>query len=361
MKIVSIGLYNPIPINSGADSYVYSLLNSISKNNETIHYYFYDLKCQKGRFPRVINFQTKYMETRIFKNIYKNKLPKIIQLVRPDLLVDKFYTSNIQADIVICDDATYLVAKYVSRINNAPLILVKHDILWKKLKSDGSIVYFPVMVYEESIFKKVDVITTISKKDCQYAIQKIGENDKNKVFYIPPVTDLEVFKPTGPRYDFGCNKFNLLFYGSLDRKMNIDALEFIKYNLIPALKMKNLLEKVRINIFGSGSPPAYLDIEQDEDINYLGVIEDPGYYVRGADLAIVPLKNIGGVKIRLLEILLCGKPIIATPAAVFGLPDEIREMIYVENDEPDLFPIIIFGVGLCAILAITTIIRRKRK
>jgi glycosyltransferase involved in cell wall biosynthesis len=335
--IVSIGIYNPIPINSGSDAYIYSLLNPIGKKYDVIHYYYSKLKSQKGRYPVQLSFQTKYVESKKSQKSSKDNLPKSVQLARLDLLFDKSFVSKIDADFVICDDITYPTGKYISKINKAPLILVKHDILWKKFKSDKSFVFFPIMIYENFILKRVDAITTISMNDYQYVIKHIGPNN---VYYIPPFIDLDVYNPRGLHHNFGNDKFNLLFFGSLDRKMNIDALKFIKYDLIPLLQKENLLERVRINIFGSGIPPKNLKIEQDKNLNFLGVVDDPGYYIRGVDLVLVPLNNIGGIKIRLLEVLSCGKSILATPEAVIGLPDDIKGMIYVENDAKGFVKII---------------------
>lgn len=337
MKVVSIGLYNPIPVNTGSDSYICYLLNSIGKNNEIIHYYCSNLKSNKGRFPTIINFQTEYLKSNLFQKISQEKLPKLLQLGRPDLLVDRSFISKIKADVVLCDTITYRIAKYISRKNNSPLILIEHDILWKKLKSDGSKFYVPMMIYEKLIFKRADAVTTISMKDYQYAVQHA---EKNIVHYIPPGLDLDVFKSNGPSYAFGEDKFNLLFYGSLDRPMNIEALKFIKHKLIPLMQKEHLLEKIRVNIFGSGTPPKSLQLEQDKNINYLGVVEDPGVYIRGADIVIVPVRNLGGTKIRVLEALFCGKPVIVMPEAAYGLPDELKDFVYVEKDENGFLSII---------------------
>ena len=81
--------------------------------------------------------------------------------------------------------------------------------MWKKLKSDGSKFYSPIKIYEKSIFKKADAVTTISMEDYQYAVKYV---DKNLVHYLPPGVDTEVYKPEGSSYDFGDDKYNLLFY-----------------------------------------------------------------------------------------------------------------------------------------------------
>jgi len=337
MKIVSVGLYNPIPVNTGSDSYICYLLNSIGKKNEITHYYCSKLKSDQGRFPTKTNFQTKYLKSKLIEKNSRFKIPKIAQLVRPDLLIDRSFIFKIKADIVICDTITYHIAKYISRKNKSPLILIKHDIVWKKLKSDGSKFYIPMMIYEKLIFRKANAITTISMKDYQYAVKYV---DKNLVHYLPPGVDTEVYKPEGSSYDFGDDKYNLLFYGSLDRPMNIEALKFIKHKLIPQMQKEGLLDKIRINIFGSGAPPKYLNLKHDKNINYLGVVEDPGEYIRGADLVIVPVRNIGGTKIRVLEALFCRKPVIITPESAYGLPSEVKESVYVEQDEKGFLEVI---------------------
>ena len=180
-------------------------------------------------------------------------------------------------------------------------------------------------IYEHYIMKHVDAIIVLSPRDYEYVKSNFPGK---KLFYIPPVVDTTIFRSDGPTYDFGEDKFNLLFYGSLDREQNIEGLKYIITSLIPALKQSGLMSHVRMNIFGSGIPPEELMLESNPDINYLGQVENPGEYVRGADLVLVPLKNSGGMKIRLLESIACGKTIVATPEAKAGLPEGLAEYVH---------------------------------
>jgi len=231
--------------------------------------------------------------------------------------------------LIVCDTFTFHVGNYLAKINKAPLILIKHNIEWKYLKSETSLAYIFLKPYEHYTLRKADAIITISTSDYHYFTAYI---DENKIYYIPPNLNKDIFKPNGSSYDFGNDRLNLLFYGSLDRTMNIEALKIIKYNLTPLLKKMHLLNKIRINIFGSGTPPESLKLNDDKNINYLGPVEDPGHYIRGIDLVIIPVLNSGGMKIRVLEALLCGKPVVVTPEAALGLPEELKEFIYVEKD-----------------------------
>ena len=327
MRIISIGLYNPIPIKSGVDSYITSLLNPLGKNNDVIHYYFYQSLEEKGHRPKEIFFKTEYLKSEIIKKFSGQH--KLVQLLRPDLLVDKRPLKNIVADIVVCDAFTFHAGRYVSKINKSPLILIKHNIEWKYLQSDRSYAYIFLKAYEHHILRKANAIITISMSDYHYFAEYV---DEKRIYYIPPNLNTDIFKPDGASYDFGSDKFNLLFYGSLDRPMNIAALKFIKYSLLPLLKELNLLDKIRMNIFGSGIPPESLKLREDENINYLGPVDDPGKYIRGADLVIIPVINPGGIKIRILEVLFCGRSMIVTPEVSVGLPDEFKKFVYVEKD-----------------------------
>jgi glycosyltransferase involved in cell wall biosynthesis len=179
-------------------------------------------------------------------------------------------------------------------------------------------------LYEHHIMKNVDAIVALSPPDYNYVRTHFPEK---KVFYIPPEIETEIFNNHGERYDFGMDKYNLLFYGSLDREQNIEGLKYIIETLIPCLKKSGLMSKIRLNIFGSGNPPKDLDLQNNSDVNFLGQVENPGKYIRGADLVIVPIRNSGGMKIRILESLACGKCIIATPEATAGLPDELTKFI----------------------------------
>jgi len=86
-------------------------------------------------------------------------------------------------------------------------------------------------------------------------------------------------------------------------------------------------------VFGSGKTPRGLFSETK--INFIGAVNDPGPYIRGADAIIVPIKNPSGTKLRTIESLACGKPVVSTSEAVQGLPERLKAMIYVADTADD--------------------------
>jgi hypothetical protein len=153
--------------------------------------------------------------------------PKLLQLLRPDLLLNRHSLRNITGDIIICDTFTFHVGYFLAKKNKAHLVLIKHNVEWNYLKSNGSYGYIFLKPYEHYILRKADAMITISMSDYSYFSKYI---DEKKIYLIPPNLNKDIFKPDGPSYDFGDDRLNLLFYGSLDRPMNIEALKFIKKN-----------------------------------------------------------------------------------------------------------------------------------
>jgi glycosyltransferase involved in cell wall biosynthesis len=332
MKIAFVDVYNPIPINSGGDWYRYQLLNELGQQHYIVEYYMLDSNGKIGFRPNEIRFETEQIKSKI----NWAAISKELEILKPEFFINNFTLPRIDVDIVFFSTVCFHIAKRISEKDNVPLVLVMHNIEWQYMKSNKSLAYILLKPYEHYIMRKADAILSISPKDYDYVAKLIG---KEKLFYIPPNVDTKIFNPSGISYNFGKDKFNLLFYGSLDREQNIQALNFIISELLPSLRNEGLMSDIRINIFGSGKIPEFIDIS-DPDINFLGVVNDPGMYVRGADLVLVPVKNAGGMKIRILESLACGTPVIATSEAVSGIPEFLSEFIHIANTKDDFMQII---------------------
>lgn len=321
MKVAYLDIYHPFPINSGVDWYRYQLLDELGKNNHVTLYYTYNFKDQIGYSPSNINFEISYLRPRFNWHI----LSRNLEILQPDRFLDLF-PDKIDADVIFCCALHYSLARKMTS-KNTPVVLVEYDLIWEYLKNNRSFLYPAMKLYEDYAIRMATAIITIAKRDQEYVHNHCSHNN---VFYIPPKIRINIFKPSGPYIDYGKDRFNLLFYGSLDRTHNLDALEFISEELIPALERENLADEIRINVFGSGGDMKNIYLSNDR-ICFKGAVEDPGEYIRGADAIIVPVKNNAGIKLRILESLACGKPVIATSDATEGLPDEIRNMVYVAN------------------------------
>ena len=326
MRIAFVDIYKRIPICSGGDWWFLQLLTDLSRKNSVTTFYTFERGQVDGYQPDAVAFMPKYFPSRVDWS----RAPKWLEILRPDFVFDKSPARDIKADVVFTLVYGYHIAAYIAKENRAPVVLVMHNVEWQYVKNLGSLWYAPLRTLENYILSRVDAIITISKQDYDYAVK---HTSRDRVFYIPPRPDPRIFNPDGPRYDFGSNRFNCLFYGSLDRYQNQVALGFIQKELIPALARQGLDGAVKVHVFGSGKMPRGLCSETK--INFIGAVNDPGPYIRGADAIIVPIKNPSGIKLRTIESLACGKPVVSTSEAVQGLPERLKAMIYVADTADD--------------------------
>ena len=156
MQVTSVGLYNPVPIKSGVDSYIQYLLKSLGKKNKINHFYFYKSDERSTSQKNNENFQSKYLKSKLFSD--SKKIPKLLRLIRPDLYVNKHSLMNVTTDVVLCDTFTFNVANFISKKNKCPIILIKHNIEWKYIKNDNSKLYVLLKAYEHYTNKKSVVL-----------------------------------------------------------------------------------------------------------------------------------------------------------------------------------------------------------
>jgi hypothetical protein len=327
MKIAYVDVFQNLPANSGTDWYTLQLLTDLTEIADVTLYHTQKVEEKSGFLPANHSMKQSHLSPRLAWSRVSARLDQL----RPEMLFDASGVDSVEADVVFARVYSYHIARHIAKVNDAPIVVVMHNVEWEYLKHEGytPLVYAPARLYEHYVLKRADAVTALSPADCAFAK---GTTSAEKVFYVPYEPNGQAFnsKETS-RHDYGQDKLNALFYGSLDRSHNVEALKFIKCELIPKLKECGLFDSTRITVFGSGTPPERFDLQNDPDINFLGCVESPAPYIRGCDVVIVPVRNPSGVKVRVLESLSCNKHIVAFPEATVGLEDEPLAAITVVN------------------------------
>jgi len=110
----------------------------------------------------------------------------------------------------------------------------------------------------------------------------------------------------------------VLFLGSLDWRPNQDAVQVLLENIFPALQA--LAPQVRLQIVGR-NPPAWLQqrVASLRGVEVIADVPDVRPYLAKATVMTVPLRIGGGSRLKILEAMAAGTPVVSTAVGCEGL------------------------------------------
>jgi polysaccharide biosynthesis protein PslH len=109
----------------------------------------------------------------------------------------------------------------------------------------------------------------------------------------------------------------LLFVGSMNYHPNVDAAVSFTRALWPSLRAQ--FPEWRLTVVGSNPAPAVLALRDEPGVEVTGAVDDVRPYYREAVAAIVPLRSGGGTRLKILEAMAAGTPVVSTPLGAEGL------------------------------------------
>ena len=109
----------------------------------------------------------------------------------------------------------------------------------------------------------------------------------------------------------------LIFVGAMDYFANSDAAVFFAREIWPLVL--NRLGNAELTIVGSAPGPAVRALGELPGITVTGTVPDVRPWYSGALAAVVPLRTGGGTRLKILEAMAAGVPVISTPLGAEGL------------------------------------------
>jgi glycosyltransferase involved in cell wall biosynthesis len=120
------------------------------------------------------------------------------------------------------------------------------------------------------------------------------------------------------RLGLSMNMKIVFFHGLLSWKPNFEAAQTILESISTHFEGDN--QEIVFLIAGSHPPKSLLNhVKQRTNVKILGYVPNIEEYICAADVCIAPLKTGSGTKLKILEYLAAGKPVVATRKAVEGM------------------------------------------
>ncbi len=130
----------------------------------------------------------------------------------------------------------------------------------------------------------------------------------------------------------------MVFYmGTLSWEPNIDGLERFVTETWPAVLAAN--PTARFVIGGANPPPSLMEkVGQTANIDVVGFVDDPEEYFTRARVVVAPLRFGSGMKLKVLEALTRGTPVVTTPIGVESIDAVDRLHLMVSPTIADMAP-----------------------
>jgi len=116
--------------------------------------------------------------------------------------------------------------------------------------------------------------------------------------------------PAGPR-------LNLVYVGLMEYHANVDAVTYFAREIWP--RVRQLRPELHFVIVGARPRPEVVILAKQPGITVTGTVEDLRPYYRQALAAVVPLRVGGGTRLKILEAMAAGTPVISTALGAEGL------------------------------------------
>ena len=179
--------------------------------------------------------------------------------------------------------------------------------------------------YELHYLSQVDGIASITERDKN---EMLKNGIESPIVTIPFGINIEKLKPENKEIEN-----NSLFHlGSMDWDPNVDAMKWFCQSVLPDLKK----DDPNMSFYLAGKKSEHLiKNEQFEHAIIVGEVPSSLEFINSKDIMIVPLRSAGGMRVKIIEGLALGKPIITSSIGIEGIDALHEEHIMIANNKEE--------------------------
>jgi len=229
---------------------------------------------------------------------------------------------NQKFDIIILENlATLNAVRIIRRFDKTVKIVYDaHNVDSKLAKAAlkrneiSNLEFESVLSRESNLERMVDGVITCSEID-KNTLQTIN----SRKLFVEEIANGITIPET--RFDAGvkCSEPEcILFCGTLCSIPNAEGLDWFSRRIWPLILRQ--FPNLKLLIIGAGElPERYLDIKETTNIEFAGTIPDVKKWYNRATVAVVPLLTGSGTRLKILEAMALGVPVVSTRIGAEGI------------------------------------------
>jgi glycosyltransferase involved in cell wall biosynthesis len=204
------------------------------------------------------------------------------------------------ARIIDVDTALAYQLRDRYRCERRRLARSSHWISWQK-----------ALRYEKAMLRHFSVATVVWQAEADYLRQMVGDA-ACQVAIVPNGVDTVSNQPGLAAH----HPDALVYNGSLTYSANYDAMHWFLAEIYPLIKM--VRPHVRLTITGSINGVNLAGLALDDSVQLTGFVPDVRIPVAEAAVCVVPLRRGGGTRLKILEAMALGTPVVSTTKGAEG-------------------------------------------
>jgi len=183
-----------------------------------------------------------------------------------------------------------------------------------------------ITINEFIMAKYADHIFTISYRD-KKEFSRIYNINPEKIIVVPPNINIKDAPWEEIKKRSSVKRYVLVFHGTYTYIPNREAIEIIQKEIAPKVKEATFV------IAGTAVPKQH----SKGNVSFIGFVENLNTFLSSCDIAIVPLKRGAGIKIKILDYMVAGLPIVTTKKGAEGLDLINNKHAIIVNDVNEEF------------------------
>lgn len=224
-------------------------------------------------------------------------------------------------DIHFGNIASYLDAiapqskcKTIFALHNVPYIQRRRMMLAERNLSQK------LVLFRDCLFQKHATLKYIRRYDKTIVVSELDRSillkdaPQANIVAVPTGMNTDVIKPLNKPAEFR----NLMIVGSMSYQPNVDAAQFLGREIFPLIKQQ--IPNAHLFVVGSRPTQRVRRLgKQMEGVTVTGYVDSVIPYYEQSCLTLVPLRAGSGIRVKILESMALGRPVVSTTLGCEGL------------------------------------------
>jgi glycosyltransferase involved in cell wall biosynthesis len=166
--------------------------------------------------------------------------------------------------------------------------------------------------YEQGLYRQFDLCLVVADRD-RNAAMKLARLRQEQVGVVPNGVDVGsiAVSPGSPEPD------TLIFNGALTYSANYDAMDYFLGQIFPLIRAE--ASEAQLKITGSTRGVPIERLPSRERVTFTGYLDDVHAAIASSCVCVVPLRMGGGSRLKILEAMAIGTPVVSTSKGAEGI------------------------------------------